>query len=222
MSVMFPQTSERKSRRSQVVSVIAVATLLFLTGCASVGAPQQSQTLPAFEQLTVQPDGSRAWRDDQAGRYEAVRIDPSAITFSADIQIDEEQRNELRNALSLALTEKFSLAGMQPANAIKRRGTLVVRGTVTAVDLASPALNVVTTVFLLAPLSRGGMTVELEAIDAESGKRVAALVFKGTAGLENITSAYSAIGHAKLQANVVAERFVQLSAGSTTVGTAAR
>jgi Protein of unknown function (DUF3313) len=200
---------------------LAVLALLLATGCASVGAPEQSRTLTSFEQLSVQPDGSRAWRDAQAGRYEAVRIDPSAIAFGADIRIDEGQRNELRTALTSALSERFSSAGLLPSGINQGRPTLSVRGTVTGVELASPALNVVTTLLLFAPLSRGGLTVELEAVDSESGKRVAALAFAGTAGVENLTSAYSSTGHARLQARAVAERFVQLVAGNQTARPAA-
>ena len=38
---------------------------------------------------------------------------------------------------------------------------LVSRATITAVALANPALNVVTTVLLFAPVSRGGLSVEI-------------------------------------------------------------
>ncbi len=205
-------------KSSKFCNTLAVTVLLLATGCASVGAPEQSSTLTSFDQLSVQPDGSRAWRDVQAVRYEAVPVNPSAIAFGKNVRIDDEQRSELREAFSAALNEKFASAGIQSAKPTENRRMLKVRGTVTSVELTSPALNVVTTLLLFAPLSRGGLTVELEAIDSESGKRVAALAFNGSAGVENIGSAYSSTGHARLQANLAAEKFVQLVSGKDVAG----
>jgi hypothetical protein len=219
MPVHFLQTFHLKKPKAR--HALAAVALLLTAGCASVGAPEQSRTLTSFDQLSVQPDGSRAWRDRQAGRYEAVRIDPSAITFGADLQIDDAQRSELRTALSSALNEKFASAGMHSTQSRENRRMLAVRGTVTSVDLTSPILNVVTTLLLFAPLSRGSLTVELEATDAESGKRVAALAFNGVAGVENIRSAYTSTGHATLQADLAAEKFVQLASGNSPASAAA-
>jgi hypothetical protein len=214
-------TSLRISRRITPHSAGAVAalSLMLVSGCASVGAPPQSNTLSAFEQLSIQADGSRAWRDDKAGRYDTVRIEAARIVFGPDVQIDGERREELRLALSSALAQRFASAGLQVAKGAKPadgRHAIAVRATITAVDLTSPALNVVTTLLLLAPLSRGGLTIEMEAVDVGSGQRVAALAFAGKAGLENIASAYSSTGHARLQVNEGAKRFVALFAGNPT------
>lgn len=205
MSMSFCTNPRRKV--CTAATTIAISILLPVAGCASTGAARQFLTLANFEQLSVQTDGTRAWRDSKAGCYKAFSIDPSAITFGSDIQINEEQRIELQTALLSALTAKFGSSGLQIART-EQRGVLQVRGTVTAVGLANPALNTLTTLLLIGPLSRGVLAVELEAIDAESGKRVAALVFNGRAGLENLTSAYSTTGHATLQPNIVADRFV--------------
>lgn len=203
------------------VSGTLVLWLLLATGCASVGGPQESKTLAAYEQLQVQPDGSRAWRSTQSPRYDAVRIDLAAINFGPDVKLDAQQREQLQLSLSSALKEKFASAGLPETKAADGRRAVTVRATFTAVDLANPTLNAVTTVLLFAPLSRGGVTLEMEALDADNGQRVAALAVAGKAGVENITSAYSAIGHAKLQTVLVAERFVALLTGkppTTTVG----
>jgi hypothetical protein len=198
-----------------------VLSLLLATGCASVGGPRESKTLAAYEQLQVQPDGSRAWRSTQSPLYGSVRIDLAAIDFGPDVKLDERQREQLRLSLSSALKEKFASASLPEAKAADGRRAVTVRATFTAVDLANPTLNAVTTVLLLAPLSRGGVTLEMEALDADNGQRVAALAWVGKAGVENITSAYSAIGHAKLKTELAAERFVALlttQPPTTTVG----
>lgn len=209
----FPWSGLRTT--STALAALTAFSLLFATGCASVGGPQESKTLSAFEQLQVQTDGSRAWRSPQASRYDAVRIDPAAIAFGPEVTLNAQQRDQLQAALSSALKEKFASVGLPEARPGDGRRAVTVRATFTAVGVANPALNAVTTVLLLAPVSRGGATLEVEALDSESGQRVAAMAFVGKAGLENMMSAYSAIGHAKLQTALVADRFVTLLTGKT-------
>jgi hypothetical protein len=201
---------------SAVSGALALSLLMLTTGCASVGGPQESKTLATYEQLQVQPDGSRAWRSSESSRYDAVRIDLAAITFGTDVKLDAQQREQLQISLTRALKEKFASAGLPETGKVDSRRTVSVRATFTSVDLANPALNAVTTVLLWAPLSRGGVTLEMEAVDTDTGQRVAALALAGKAGVENITSAFSSIGHAKLQADLAAERFVALLTGKTT------
>jgi hypothetical protein len=208
----FP--ARQSGRTGSRISAMAVIAVLLTTGCASVGAPQQSRSLSDFEQLSLQPDGSRAWRDDRAGRYDAAYLDPAAISFTMDLGADH--RDQVTAALMSSLSARFASAGIKSAKPSAGVRTLAVRATVTAVELSSPVVNVLTTVLVLAPLSRGGLTVEIEAVDAATGQRVAALAFKGKAGVENITWAYSATGHARLQAEEVASRFVALVVGNPT------
>jgi hypothetical protein len=200
---------------STTVAAMMAFTLFLVTGCASVGGPQESKTLSAFEQLQVQSDGSRAWRSPQASRYDAVRIDLSAVTFGPEVKLNAQQQDQLQAALSSALKEKFASAGIPVAQAGDGRRAATVRATFAAVEVTNPALNAVTTLLLFAPVSRGGVTLELEALDSQSGQRVAAMALVGKAGLENITSAYSTIGHARLQTELAAERFVTLLTGKT-------
>jgi Protein of unknown function (DUF3313) len=200
---------------ASALGAVMALSLLLASGCASVDAPQQSRTLSAFEQLQAQPDGSRAWRSAEISRYEAVRIDPAAIVFGAEVQLDEEQREKLRLALASALTDRFASLGLPTVKGADGRRTAALRATFTVVELTNPALNVATTLLLFAPVSRGGVTVEIEAVDGSSSQRVAAMAVTGKAGLENVKSAYSSIGHAKLQTEVAAERFAAFFTGKT-------
>ncbi len=208
----------RKSRSTAAGELLYAATLalaLAAGGCASVSAPERSSTMKAFDQLSLQRDGTRAWRSLSAAPVGAVRIDPQAIAFGSEVRIDDEQRQALREALVQALTQRFTQAGLRVVAASDTAGDAIgVRATITAVELANPALNAVTTVLLLAPVSRGGVSVEIEALGANGGQRIAALAFSGTAGVNNLGSAYSGIGHAKLQADVAAAKFVALVTGA--------
>lgn len=192
---------------------LALAAALSVSGCASVGAPEKSSTMTAFEQLSVQPDGTRAWRNSAAAKVNAVHIDPQAIIFASDIRINDEQRQALRQALSEALTRQFTEAGIRvvaPSDA----GAITVRANITAVELSDPALNVVSAILLFIPVSRGSMSVEIEALAMKDSQRIAAMAFSGTAGVTNIGSAFSGVGHAKLQADIAATKFVALVTGT--------
>jgi Protein of unknown function (DUF3313) len=213
MTSVFPLHDFHNPAPSKAVLVFALTAVLALSGCASVSAPEKSSTLASFEQLAVQPDGTRTWRSSAADKVSVVRIEPQAITFSADVQLEDEQRQPLRKALLEALTKRFSEAGVRVATAADAQAVLV-RVNVTAVELASPALNVVSAIVLLVPVSRGGISVEIEAFIANDRQRVAAMAFSGTAGVYNVGSAFSAIGHAELQTDVAATKFVALVMGA--------
>lgn len=197
------------------ITVVAIGAALVISGCASVGAPERSATLSSFEQLSVQSDGTRSWRNTAAAPVTAVRVDPQAFVFGADVRVDEEDRQALRRVLADALTRQFAEAGVRVLSASETEGTAAtVRVTFTAVALASPVMNAITTVLLFAPVSRGSLSVEIEAVDGADRQRIAAMAFNGKAGLEDIGSAYTGVGHAKVQADIAAGKFVSLLTGA--------
>jgi hypothetical protein len=214
-------TRRQTAAPNTMLFTLALAAALSITGCASVGAPERSSTMTAFEQLSVQPDGTRSWRNTAVAKVSAVYIDPKAIVFASDIRIDDEQRQGLRQTLSEALARQFSEAGIRvvaasnsSANAPSDAAAITVHANITAVELSDPALNVVSAILLFIPVSRGSMSVEIEALAIKDSQRVAAMAFSGTAGVTNIGSAFSGVGHAKLQADIAATKFVALVTGT--------
>jgi Protein of unknown function (DUF3313) len=217
-------TSRQSTASNTILFTLALAAALSVSGCASVSAPEKSSTMTAFEQLSLQPDGTRSWRNPAAAKASAVHIDPQAIVFASDIRINDEQRQALRQTLSEALARQFSEAGIRVVatpNASPDAAAITVRANITAVELSDPALNVVTTLLLFMPVSRGSMAVEIEALaikdsqrdGQQNGQRIAAMAFSGTAGVNNIGSAFNGVGHAKLQADIAATKFVALVTG---------
>lgn len=198
-------------RRRIAGGMVAIAAVV-VAGCASVGAPQHAHTLAGYDQLQLQPDGTRAWRDAAFGRPSAVVVDTAAISFAIGVPLDAAEQQVLRDALRQALAERLAAAGLRVQEAGDGADRLRLRATITAVERAQPALNAVTTLLLFAPLSYGGLSVEIEAFDAESGRRVAALAFAGRAGLQDFGASFSDLGHARAQAEVVAGRFAALLA----------
>lgn len=170
-------------RRSASAYALTVVVAVAATACATINAPDAS-------------------------------IDPQAIAFGADVRIDDAQRQALRSSLYESLVAQFSAAGLRVTRTQGQKDdAMAVRATVTRVGLANPLLNSVTTVLLFAPVSRGSMSVEIEGLDGANGQHLAALAFSGKAGIENLGSAFSDLGHAKLQADVAANRFVALVTG---------
>jgi PBP1b-binding outer membrane lipoprotein LpoB len=203
-----------KAKLNAITPAIVLAAILFVSGCASVSAPEKSASLAAYEQLTPQADGTRSWRDPSVANIKAVRIDTKTITFASSLNLNDEQRQLLSVAMSDALIKQFTEAGIRVANASDTEA-LTLRANITSVEFASPTLNVVTTLLLFAPISRGGLSVEFEALSAIENKRVAAMAFSGTAGVNNFGSAFDSIGHAKLQTTIAATKFVALIAPLT-------
>jgi hypothetical protein len=209
------------ARGGAAAYALAALVALGATACATVKAPESSSTLPRFEDLRVQSDGTRSWHDASARSVKAVQINPQAIVFGADVHIDEAQRQALRNSLSQALVTQFAAAGLRVATT---RGegddAMAVQATVTSVSLSNSILNTVTTVLLFAPVSRGSLSVEIEGLSGTSHQRLAALAFSGQAGIENLGSAFSGLGHAKLQGDMAASKFVALVTGRAQSGIA--
>lgn len=194
-----------RMRLRMPLSMLMLAGGLALAGCASVGSPPQS-SLSGAEQLTAQPDGTRAWRAAEVP-LSVFHLPADALEIGASSKLDDEQRAALRKAFARTLVKELKDAGLRQAD-VAGPGVVQVRGMVTAVELASPGLNAVTTLLLLAPLSRGGVSLDVEALHGTA--RVAALSFKGQAGVNNVGSAFSGIGHAELQTEVAARKFADL------------
>lgn len=209
---MKKKSIERGAQLRLAEMSLAGVLVCFATGCASVGAPERVSSLGQDISLQLQADGAKSWRSGQTQRYQAVHIDPAAIAFDSAVLLEPAQRQELREAMVTALSARFAAAGWRLLQAPGGADSLTIKAAITDVQLANTAANILTTALLIGPLSHGGVTVEIQAQDSSNQQPVAALAFKGRAGIEDLASAYSATGHARLQADGVAQRFVQLLA----------
>lgn len=189
-----------------VMTALAAAAVLVLAGCASTGAPQQSN-LARYDQLQAQPDGVRSFRAPEAGSYRHAQIDPADVVVAPGIALTPDQLAEVKGTLVAALADRFAQAGLRTEEAGPR---LRLRATIAGIEKANPAVNAISTVLLLAPVSRGGLTVEMEALDVATGQRVAAMAYQGKAGLKDATRAFSSMGHASAEADRAAKRFAEL------------
>lgn len=199
---LFPRTIAAFRAATIVLAALAAG------GCASVGAPAPEQG--SSDTLPLQPDGTRAWRDTALTRPGPVQVDPDDIVFAATVNLDDAQRQQLRLQVCDALRSGLQRAGLRVEPDMTTAGGLQLRVTISAVERANPALNLVTTALLFVPLSYGGMTLQIEALNALTGQRAAALAFSGRAGVPQFGAAFTDLGHAKAQADIAAERFAAL------------
>jgi hypothetical protein len=147
-----------------------------------------------------------------ANRAALDPIDPAQITIDAvvwrakattDISTDE------RDALTEVLRSELALrVHAMPAVAHGRPATL--RAAITKIETVSPALNTVASVLLFGPLDRGGAAVEIEAVDPQTGRQLAAMTQGYFAPLSELKARFSKLAPAEIALRKAAADFVPL------------
>lgn len=212
-----PQSTPKSRSRARFArpSAVLLASVV-AAGCATV-QPTQSGFIQPTEAQPQQAVGQElryrseeriAWNCWQIDDVQWRVQDPKVGIEAAEI---EELRADLRRSLELAAANPA--VAPDPAGPACAR-PLRVRAAITQVVLPSPTLNVITTALLFIPLDRGGAAVEIEAIDVESGHRVAALASAGNGTLADFRGHYSRLAHAELAFKRAAQEFRSLLDGT--------
>lgn len=184
---MRSTASEDRCRPSTLAPRLLTWTLVALgTGLAScAGVPltesgfldDYSALEPApEEEVWGIPDTVHLYRAGalDAGGYDSILVDASVWLPSDDHEHrPSEERTtalleEFTRCLEKGLSEDFEIVDTP------RSGTLRVRPALTAVDPANPWLNVPLLILVL-PVDMGGLSGEIEVVDAMSGERVLAM-----------------------------------------------
>lgn len=200
--------ADRNAHRTGRRIGLAVATVAaaVLVGCS---------TMPATPGTTLsEPVTLRYSEDGAIGRYRLpVKVDLGRLQFSevqwrASEAFTPEERAQLATHLQSALDK--SVKAVQPAAASGDARPVLVRATVTRVETVSPAANVLSTLLVLVPLDRGGAAVEIEALDAQSKRPLAALSYASYAPLSDFGARFSRLAPAELALGRAADEFVAL------------
>lgn len=130
----------------------------------------------------------------------AQAIDPARVTLGAvewhagsPPGIDAAERDALRALLRESLLEPLRRLPPDPSGR-----AAVLQAAITRVDTVSPALNATSALLLFVPLDGGGAAVEIEAVDPDSGERLAALAFEHAPPLSELTARYRKLGPAEI------------------------
>ena len=182
---------------------IVVACLVSIGACTTVMPVSRSGFLSSYSELTTSPDGS------SASTRTATAIDPTRVTIgdiewraAAGADVSEEERRALLNRLSDELVARVRELPTAPDGR-----PIVLRAAITRVETVSPALNAVSALLFVIPLDRGGASVEVEAIDADTGKQVAGLTLGYFAPLSELKSRFSKLAPARLALSKAASDF---------------
>ena len=186
--------------------IAAAATVASLAACSTVMPSAQSGFLSDYTALAGASDES------SARRASPVRIDPARVSVDAvgwrvpssvDISIDE--REALLAHLRTELQRQVRALPAQPQGR-----PAVLHAAITRIETVSPALNTPSALLLIAPLDRGGAAVEIEAVDPQTGRQLAALTQGHFAPMPDLKARFGKLALAEIAVRKAAADFVPL------------
>ncbi|MUV15669.1 DUF3313 family protein [Noviluteimonas gilva] len=115
-------------------------------------------------------------------------------------KISEAEKTALLEHLRLALLA--ALPNDQPAVR-----PLKIRAHITAVDTVSPALNTASALLLFLPFDRGGASVEIQAVDLNTGEQVASMTKSYSPSMRKMRARFKKLAPAQLALEELASVF---------------
>jgi len=197
-----------KARSNAVYLLVAGLALSTLVGCTSMPATRTG-FLSDGRSLSYSDDGSIG-RYRTASTVDPTRIQVAEVQWRADPSFTAEERTELAAQLQLALYQAAGKAGAKPEGR-----PVVIRAAITRVETVSPVANVVSTLVLFVPLDRGGAAVEIEALDADTQRQLAALSYAHYAPLTEFGARFERLAPAGIAFKRAAEEFVAVLEGQS-------
>lgn len=186
-------------------SSIAVACMAIVSACSTAMTPSQSGFLGDYSALSRGRDGSAQMRS-------TIAIDPTRVTIGdiewrapASTNVGDDERHLLLRELRDELA-----ARVRDLPAAPRGRSAVVRAAITGVETVSPGMNALSALVLIVPLDRGGASVDVEALDPETGEQLAALALDHFAPLSEYKAHFRRLGPAQLALRKAAADFAML------------
>lgn len=197
-----------QSITTKPVTLTALVVAVSLLSACSTTMSTKSDTgfLTSYEGLTTTEGNSEARVQTR------VAIDPSRIAV-AEVVWRVPAGGSLNDVEQTKLLAQFRHELIQqtrnlPASVAGRPVRL--RAAITRVETVSPVLNTVGMLLLIGPLDRGGMAVEIEAIDAETGSQLAGLRLGYYAPLSEFSARFGKLAPAEVALQRAAKEFVSL------------
>ncbi|MEK2605779.1 DUF3313 family protein [Burkholderia arboris] len=197
----IPALAGLLKRCSRLLPIVCV---LLLGACATPPEVVKSGEAVSYRGLVKSGEHGMAVppRPADLGRYERVVVESVQATpsVSADVSPDEVQavRDVLQHSLEAELHKRFAAPASGDAGP-----SLTVRVRITRVADASPLLNIVTTSLILWPVSTGGLSIEVEALDGRTRRQEALLLLADDGGARDLMGSFQRTGHAR----ALAQRF---------------
>jgi hypothetical protein len=182
--------------------------LVSVTGLAACSTMQATDTgfLKNRSEMTTSTDGSTAYyRSPSPVDPHQVRSISVEWATPADSTVPETERARLISTMEGAISREIKAlpksVGGHP---------VVIRAVITRVESVSPALNVLTSVFLTVPLDRGGAAVEIQVLDADTLQPLASMAHAYFVPITEFKARFSALAPAELALNAAASELAKL------------
>ena len=186
--------------------LITVAAIACLSACSTVMTTAGSGFLSDYSALTETPDAAFASRP-LVQAVDPARVSISEVVWRVDARPDIS--NDERDALLAELRRELQQRVQQLPTSSQGRPAQI-RAAITRVETVSPTLNTVGTLLLVGPLDRGGAAVEIEAVDAQTGRQLAALRLGYFAPLSELKARFSRLAPAEIAVRKAAADFASL------------
>lgn len=190
---------------THLVALVLSASILAACG-TTMSTQADGSFLSNYEGLATTEDNSVASRTSRV-RIDPSRIDISEVTWRAQsgASLSAQEQTTLLTKLRHELVQQTrALPAATEGRPVR------VRAAITRVETVSPGLNTLATVLLIGPLDRGGMAVEIEAVDAETGRQLAGLRMGYYAPLSEFAARFSKLAPAEIALQQAAKSFAAL------------
>jgi hypothetical protein len=186
--------------------LIAAAVVASLAACSTVLPTAHSGFLSDYTALAGGPGAAAASRAS-AGRIDPARVTVDAVAWrvTGSTDISTEEREALLALLRSELQQRVQALPAQPLGR-----PAVLRAAITRVETVSPLLNTLSSLVLTIPLERGGAAMEIEAVDPQTGRQLAALTPGWRAPATELMARFSKLGAAEIAIRKAATDFVLL------------
>jgi hypothetical protein len=134
-----------------------------------------------------------------------VSVDAVAWRVTSSVDISADEREALLAQLRSELQQRVQALPAQPQGR-----PAVLRAAITRVETVSPTLNALSALLLVVPWDRGGAAVEIEAVDPQTGRQLAALTQGYFAPLSELKARFSKMAPAEIAVRKAAADFAPL------------
>lgn len=200
----------KTSKYCSVLPSRAIHVLLLLTVASLAACSTMQATDTGF--LKNRNDMARSWDGSTAYYRSETPIDPHQVRAlvvewapPSDAGLSTADRAQLMATLKTAISRETEAL---PQNI--EGHPVVIRAAITRIESVSPALNVLTAVLLTVPLDRGGATVEIQVLDAETLQPLASMAHAYFAPISEFKARFSALAPAELALNAAAVELAKL------------
>lgn len=193
---------------SLIANALRFLLLVSVTVLAACSTMQATDTgfLKNRSEMTTSKDGSTAYYRSSTPvdphQVRSISVEWATPTYGV---LPEIERARLISTLEAAISRETKAlpksVGGHP---------VVIRAVITRVESVSPALNVLTSVFLTMPLDRGGAAVEIQVLDADTLKPLASMAHAYFAPISEFKARFSALAPAELALNTAASELAKL------------